>query len=75
MEAGAGHHASEERNSEEDRHPHLQGGDRAENWECDIENPFGEEVRFFSYIRTGISYKRLMNNVVFRKIIVVLHYK
>jgi len=75
MEAGHRHHASEERNSEGDRHPHLQGGDRKENRECDIKNPVGKEVRFISYIRIGISYKRLMNNVVFRKIIVVLHYK
>ena len=56
MEAGHRHHASEAGNSEEDRHPHLQGGDRADNWECDIKNPVGEEVRFISYILTGISY-------------------
>ena len=57
MEAGLRHHASEERNSEEDRHPHLQGGDRAENRECDIKGPVRKEVRFISYSRTGISYK------------------
>ena len=56
MEAGTGYHASEERDCEEDRHPHLQGGDRAENRECDIKNPVGKEVRFISYILTGISY-------------------
>lgn len=67
MEAGLRHHASEERNSEEDRHPHLQGGDRAENRECDIKGPVRKEVRFISYVRTGISYKRLMNNAVFSK--------
>lgn len=44
MEAGHRHHASEERNSEGDRHPHLQGGDRAENWECYSESVVGKEV-------------------------------
>ena len=44
MEAGTGYHASEERDCEEHRHPHLQGGDRAENRECYSESVVGKEV-------------------------------
>ena len=56
MEAGHRHHASKAGISEKDRYPHLQGGDRTENRECDIKGPVGKEVRFISYILTGISY-------------------
>ena len=43
MEAGLRHHASEAGNSEEDRHPHLQGRSRKENRECDLESTVREK--------------------------------
>ena len=56
LETGTGNNTGKTKDCQKDRHPHLQGGDRAENRECDIKNPVGEEVRFISYILTGISY-------------------
>ena len=49
MEAGIGHHASEAGNSEEYWHPHLQGGDRTENRECDIKSTVGKEIESLVY--------------------------
>lgn len=49
MEAGTGHHASEERDCEGDRHPDFKGGSGAENWECDIKNPVGKEIVMLSW--------------------------
>ena len=68
MEAGIGHHASEERYSEEDRPPYLQGWDWTENRECDIEGSVWKKVRCVLYLSIekldGIQHDAWCFNVV-----------
>lgn len=52
MEAGIGHHASEEGNCEKDGHPYLQGGGGTENRECYLESTVWEKVRFIWFSQT-----------------------
>jgi hypothetical protein len=49
METGAGNNTGKSKDCQKDRHPHLQGGDRTENRECDIKSTVGKEIESLVY--------------------------